>query len=132
MGSTNSSGRQTQIPQSKVPAQIDRPRLMIALAEEFFEAAHKLAPGISVSMSPEALEEYHKLMATGLGVLDAILKHGKMPPRMEANIRLRYAGVLYEETENSMEAESTLGKGIALCDRVCTANHYVYTSNTLG
>jgi len=100
------------------PVAIDIPVLIVSLAEEYFDTAHKLAPAVSISMPKEALDEYHKLIATGLGLLDTALKRVKMTPRVEANMRLRYAGVLHEETENSMEAETALGKGIVLCDRV--------------
>jgi hypothetical protein len=37
---------------------------------------------------------------------------------MEAKVRLRYAGVLFEETENYMEAETALSQGIILCEQV--------------
>ncbi|KAF4628076.1 hypothetical protein G7Y89_g10079 [Cudoniella acicularis] len=100
--------------------QADRSMLLLSLAEEYFDAAHKLAPSLSLSMTPANIEEYEKLIATGLGCLDAALKRVRLPPRLEANVRLRYASVLYEETENTMEAEITLSKGIALCER----NHY--------
>lgn len=92
--------------------------LLVALAEEYFEAAHELAPAVAASMTDTDVHAYEKLIATGLGCLDTALKHVRLPPRLEANIRLRYAGVLYEETENSMEAEIALSKGLALCDRV--------------
>jgi len=101
------------------PVPIDLPMLIVSLAEEYFDAAHKLAPLVSTSMTAEALQEYHKLIAAGLGLLDTALKRVKMTPRIEANMRLRYASVLHEETENSMDAETALGKGIVLCDRVC-------------
>jgi hypothetical protein len=99
--------------------QLDRPFLLMSLAEEFFEAAHGLAPLVSLSRTRENVEAYEKLISTGLGCLDTALRHVRLSPRVEANIRLRYAGVLYEETENFMEAETVLSKGIALCDRVC-------------
>lgn len=91
----------------------------MSLAEEFFDAAHELAPSVALSMTKADVEQYEKLIAMGLGCLDTALKNVRLPPRIEANIRLRYAGVLYEETENFMEAETALSKGIALCDRVC-------------
>lgn len=34
-------------------------------------------------------------------------------------MRLRYAAVLREETENLMEAETALSKGVTICDKVC-------------
>ena len=61
------------------------------------------------------LNQYQKLIATGLGCLESALNEGRLEPRMEAKIRLRYAGVLVEETDNTMEAETSLSKGISLC-----------------
>lgn len=104
-----------------IPAQavsIDRPMLLISLAEEYFEAAHKLAPTTSLTLTTTTVEAYEKLISTGLGCLDTALKHVRLPPRTEATIRLRFAGVLYEETENYMDAETALSKGISLCERV--------------
>ncbi|TVY60746.1 MAU2 chromatid cohesion factor-like protein [Lachnellula suecica] len=98
----------------------DTANLLLALAEEYFEAAHALAPAISFSTTQANIETYDTLMATGLGCLDAALKRVKLAPRLEANVRLRYASILFEETDNSMEAETTLSKGIGLCER----NHY--------
>jgi hypothetical protein len=107
------------------PVTLDRSTLLMSLAEEYFDAAHKLAPAVSTEMTAANVDEYEKLVATGLGCLDTALKHVKLTPRVEANIRLRYAGVLYEETENFMEAETALSKGIALCERVPL--HFPYT-----
>lgn len=90
----------------------------MSLAEEFFEAAHSLAPSIALSMTSANVKAYEKLIATGLGCLETALKNVRLLPRVEATIRLRFAGVLYEETENFMEAETALSKGITLCDRV--------------
>jgi len=121
MGQRVSSQANTpQYPAPTRPATIDPAMLLMSLAEDYFEAAHALASSVSLSMAPAHLDEYHKLIAMGLGALDTTLKNiPKLEPRVEANIRLRYAGVLYEETENSMEAETALSKGIALCERVC-------------
>jgi hypothetical protein len=84
--------------------------LLISLAEEYFEAAHSLRAGNA--------GQYQELIAHGLGCLDTMLKRVKMAPRTEAKVQLRYAGVLFEETENMMEAETALSRGIALCERV--------------
>lgn len=91
----------------------------MALAEEFLDAAHAIAPLVSLSRTEENIRAYEKLISTGLACLDTSLRNVRLSPRVEANIRLRYASVLYEETENFMEAEIALSKGIALCDRVC-------------
>jgi len=98
----------------------DMAMLLISLAEEYFESAHNLAPSVVFTMTDGDINSYTKLIATGLGCLETALKNIKLPPRLEANIRLRYAGVLYEETDNYMEGETALSKGIALCER----NHY--------
>ncbi|TVY50069.1 MAU2 chromatid cohesion factor-like protein [Lachnellula cervina] len=98
----------------------DKATLLLALAEEYFEAAHALAPSTVFSMTPTNVDTYEHLIAMGLACLDTTLKRVKLTPRLEANVRLRYAGVLYEETENTMEAETALSKGIGLCER----NHY--------
>ncbi|RDL35012.1 Uncharacterized protein BP5553_06943 [Venustampulla echinocandica] len=118
--STPSFQNSTRMITSQNDSQPDKSVLLISLAEEFFEAAHKLAPSVSISMTPVNVETYERLIATGLGCLDIALKRARLPPRTEANVRLRYAGVLYEETENFMEAETALSKGIALCER----HHY--------
>ncbi|KAG9232471.1 cohesin loading factor [Amylocarpus encephaloides] len=91
--------------------------LLIALAEEYFDAAHSLGQMASASMTLQNVDSYERLIATGLTCLDSVLKNGKMAPRLEANVRLRYAGVLHEETTNTTEAETVLGKGIGICER---------------
>jgi hypothetical protein len=98
---------------------LDRPLLLMSLAEEFIDAAHGIAPSVALSRTGGNVEVYEKLISAGLACLDTALRNVRLSPRVEANIRLRYAGLLYEETENFMEAEIALSKGIALCDRVC-------------
>ena len=116
-------------PVQKASVEIDMLNLLISLAEEYFDAAHGLAPSVAASMTPENVDTYQKLIATGLSCLETALKNVKLPPRMEAIIRLRYAGVLYEETEDSIEAETALTRGIALCDRVCKCAPFIGLSN---
>jgi hypothetical protein len=91
---------------------------LVTLAEEYFTAAHELTGNLTSNMSAEGVDTYQKLIATGLGCLEASLRNSKLSPRMQANVRLRYAGVLLEETENYTEAEVALSKGIALCEQV--------------
>jgi hypothetical protein len=92
--------------------------LLIALAEEYFAAAHKLGPSVARGMVENLVDEYQKLIATGLGCLEAAFKKTRLAPKLEAKVRLRYAGVLFEETENYMEAETALSQGIILCEQV--------------
>jgi len=97
---------------------VDTPILLIALAEEYFAAAHKLGSSVARAMVEDLVDEYQRLIATGLGCLEAAFKKTRLAPRLEAKVRLRYAGVLFEETENHMEAETALSQGIILCEQV--------------
>lgn len=97
---------------------VDKQMLLITLAEEYFAAAHKSGSSVGRTTPQEFVEEYQSLIATGLGCLEAAFKKTKLAPRLEARVRLRYASVLYEETENYMEAETALSQGIILCDQV--------------
>ncbi|ESZ91967.1 hypothetical protein SBOR_7624 [Sclerotinia borealis F-4128] len=101
-------------------APLDYPLLMVSLAEEYFGAAHELAPAVAVAMTEKNVHEYHKLITLGLECLTIALKQLKLPARLEAKVRLRIAGIVYEETSNYAEAETMLGQGILLCER----NHY--------
>jgi Cohesin loading factor len=92
--------------------------LMVSLAEEYFEAAHSMTSDVARNMTTASLDEYQKLVATGLGCLEVVLRKMRLAPKLEARIRLRYAGVLFDETENYMEAETALSHGILLCEQV--------------
>lgn len=99
-------------------APLDYPLLMVSLAEEYFGAAHQLAPAVAVAMTEENVHEYYKLITVGLECLTIALKQLKLPARLEAKVRLRIAGIIYEETNNYTEAETMLSQGIILCERV--------------
>ncbi|KAL2432510.1 hypothetical protein ABEF95_012101 [Exophiala dermatitidis] len=88
--------------------QPDYPTLLCVLADDYLEAARKLT-----ALSAE----YYRLVATALGCLESTLTNFKLPPSREAQISLRYAQILYEETENYDEAETKLTKSIDLCER---------------
>lgn len=38
----------------------------------------------------------------------------RLQPRLEATVRLKYASVLHEETDNYMEAETVLSTGVGV------------------
>lgn len=100
------------------------------MAEEYIGAAHGMGPLAALSQREADSERYYKLMATGLGCMESVLKVGykcitrramlsklqnfRLHPRMEATLRLRYAELLSDETENYMEAETVLSKGVRL------------------
>jgi hypothetical protein len=49
-----------------------------------------------------------------MGCMDAVLKKFNMLPRDEAKLRLRYATLLVEETDNTTEIDEVLSKGVGL------------------
>jgi hypothetical protein len=92
--------------------------LLLHVAEDCFEKANAAAQQIARSMTASEVAEHHKLVATGLGCLNAALKSNKLWPRLEARLCLRYTSILIEETTNIAEAETTLTRGIAVCEKV--------------
>ncbi|OIW29773.1 hypothetical protein CONLIGDRAFT_654231 [Coniochaeta ligniaria NRRL 30616] len=102
---------------SHASVQVDTLSLLICVAEDCFAKARACVRDVGKSLNPDTVKEYHKLIATGLGCLDVAMQSNKIWPRLEARIRLRYASILVEETTNYMEAETTLMKGINLCER---------------
>jgi hypothetical protein len=96
---------------------VDYQVLLLSLADEYLNAAHRHGTKMALATRHGDLEEYYKLVATGLGCLEAVLKNWRLQPRKEALVRLRYARILFEETENDLEAETALSKGIDLCER---------------
>lgn len=98
---------------------IDYQSALLALSDDYINAAYSLSGSLSgAEVSEELLDSYQSLLATGMGCLDSVLKNYRIADaRKEARIRLRYASLLYEETENLTEAEECLSKGITLCER---------------
>lgn len=91
---------------------------MVAIAEECLDKARASSHDVAMSLCPNQVDEYQKLIATGLSCLEAAMQSNRLPPREDARVRLRYAAILQEETENLMEAETAIGKGITLCEKV--------------
>ncbi|KGO70680.1 Tetratricopeptide-like helical [Penicillium italicum] len=108
-------GKQTPSKATKPP--VDYQVLLLSLADEYLNAAHARGTTTSLTANETDVEEYYKLVATGLGCLEAVLKNWRLQPRKEALVRLRYARTLFEETDNDIEAETALSKGIDLCER---------------
>ncbi|KAI9841042.1 MAG: hypothetical protein M1838_003792 [Thelocarpon superellum] len=96
---------------------LNQQALLLSLAERYLEAAHSRGYRTALARRPSELEGYYRLIAIALACLEAVLQNWRLEPRAEAAIRLRYASVVFEETENDIEAETALSKGIALCER---------------
>lgn len=91
--------------------------ILVCVADDCFEKAQAAAPGLATSRDETGLREYYKLIATGLGCLDTAVRINKFPPRVEVKIKIRYASILSSETENLMDAETTLQSAIATCEK---------------
>lgn len=85
------------------------PSLLLSLADEYIDNARKLR---------ERTEDYHILMSTALGCLQVALKNFKLSPLRSAQLSLKYAQLLYDETNNLDDAEIALTKSIDLCERM--------------
>ncbi|RYP85477.1 hypothetical protein DL770_005035 [Monosporascus sp. CRB-9-2] len=115
--SSVSSTRSSAATPGLIPHHKDTNALLICVAEELLAKARNDASTVASSGDVKQLQEYQKIVATGLGCLEVVLSSNKLPPRLEARLQLRYANILSEETTNVMEAETTLTKGITLCER---------------
>ena len=107
----------TRSVQDAEPPPLDYQVLLLALADEYLDAAHGQGMVVALAQREAQMRQYYQLVAAGLGCLESLLQNYRHQPRMEALITLRYAKVLYEETSNDLEAEQALSKGIELCDR---------------
>ncbi|KAF1952003.1 hypothetical protein CC80DRAFT_453041 [Byssothecium circinans] len=91
--------------------------LILTAADEYIAAARSLGSLAAMTLKSADMDQYYKLMAAALGSMEMVLQKYTQAPRDEALLRLRYASLLVEETDNNPEIEETLSKGIALCNR---------------
>ncbi|KAF7507038.1 hypothetical protein GJ744_010966 [Endocarpon pusillum] len=103
--------------QESTASPVDYQILLLSLAEEYLDAAHGTSMLTALSQGDAQLDDYYKLVSTALGCMETVLKRFRLPPLKEAQLRLRFAQTLYDETENELEAETALSKGIDLCER---------------
>ncbi|KAL8791476.1 MAG: hypothetical protein Q9213_000093 [Squamulea squamosa] len=114
LSSTKPTAPKISVPQ--LPS-IDYQMLLLSLAEDYLAAAHCQGSLRALVDRKINMRRYYKLVATGLSCLEVVLKRSRLQPQMEATVRLRYASILYDETQNILEAEQMLSEGIKLCDR---------------
>ncbi|KAJ2993216.1 hypothetical protein NUW58_g1914 [Xylaria curta] len=118
-----SSTRSPALAPALIP-HMDTTSLLICTAEEFFTEARRGVRDVAATLDERSVHDYQKLIATGLACLEVAIGGNKLSPRLEALARLRYANILCTETNNVMEAETALTKGITLCERVATQNRF--------
>ncbi|KAK7185348.1 hypothetical protein DPSP01_011113 [Paraphaeosphaeria sporulosa] len=107
--------RSQHAPARPLPA--DLMVLILSAAEEYIGAARSLGSTVAMTLKPADLDQYYRLMATAMGCMETVLKKYNQTPRDEAILRLRYASLLVEETDNTQDIEEILAKGITLCNR---------------
>jgi hypothetical protein len=98
---------------------VDYQSVLLSLSEEYVSAAHTMSSRLcSPDATEEELPQYHKLIATALGCLESLLTNYRLrDARKEARVRLRFANLLFEETEDTVTTEEALSKGITFCER---------------
>lgn len=106
------------VPPTPTP-DVDYQSVLLSLSEEYITAAHSMSAHLcSRNATEEDLASYHQLIATALACLESVITTYRVHnAQKEARIRLRFASLLFEETENTMATEETLGRGIAFCER---------------
>jgi hypothetical protein len=101
--------------------------MLLSAADEYIAAARGMGSLLMRHQREADVRQYHKLLAAGLGCMDTVLRDFNMLPRDEAKLRLRYAGLLIEETDNTTEIDTVFSKQISLCNR-CRLQSLKYAS----
>jgi hypothetical protein len=101
--------------------------MLLSAADEYIAAARGIGARMVRNQREADVLQYQKLMATGLGCMDTVLRDFNLLPRDEARLRLRYASLLVEETENTAEIDEVLSKQMSLCGR-CRLQDLKYAS----
>ncbi|KAF2826344.1 hypothetical protein CC86DRAFT_370368 [Ophiobolus disseminans] len=117
--------KQAHPPPKALPA--DLSVMLLSAADEYIAAARGMGSLVIREKREVDLRQYHKLMATGMGCMDTVLRDFSLLPRDEAKLRLRYASLLVEETDNTTEVDEVLSKQISLCGR-CRLQDLKYAS----
>jgi hypothetical protein len=117
--------KHAHIPLKALPA--DLSVMLLSAADEYIAAARGMGALVVRDRREADIRQYYKLMATGMGCMDTVLREFNMLPRDEAKVRLRYASLLVEETDNTAEIDEVLSKQISLCGR-CRLQDLKYAS----
>jgi hypothetical protein len=100
---------------------VDYRLLLLQLSDQYITEARSLTGACAYDQEDADPERYFELMGAGMTCLATVLKQQNwmmgMPPRQAAMLRLRYATLLYEETEDDEQLGEFLSKSITFCDR---------------
>ena len=94
---------------------VDLQQLLLLLAEDYINDAHSMGSLVALYRRAEDMDMYNKRIATGLRCIEASLLNYRLLPRSEAFLILQYTNLLFQETENYVEVEKWLGKGVSKC-----------------
>lgn len=115
-GSVQSQTRPQYAPAKALPT--DLAVMLLQLADNYIDAARGMGSATALWQRQEDIDHYSKLMSTGLGMMDAALKKFNHSPRDQAKLMLRYASLLIEETDNHVDIEEVLSKGVCFYYRL--------------
>lgn len=97
---------------------LDYQQLLLALADEYINTARGMTAKLVRNMQEADVEQYHKLIASGLGCMESVLTNFTFhKPKTEARLVYRYCSLLFEETENDDVAHEILSKTVKMCER---------------
>ena len=90
------------------PPEPEYSKVLLSLADEYIDCAYS---------STDRSEDFHKLIATALGCMQATLENFQLEPLLEAQLTAKYVQILLDETEDYDEAEKVATRAIEICER---------------
>ena len=95
---------------------LDYQVLLLSLAEEYFNAAHGQGSLVALAQRGMEMDNYHKLVASGLGCLETVLKVGRRTARIPER-----PPSLRAELSTALEVTATVGSNSPVEIRECIA-----------
>ena len=92
---------------------MDYQQLLLLLAEDYINAAHGMGSLVALYRRSEDVQQYYKLIATGLSCLEASLTEFRLRPQVEAPLILQYCTLVFQETDNYDEMDRWLSKAVS-------------------
>ena len=90
------------------PPEPEYSKILLTLADEYVDCAYS---------STDRSEDFHKLIATALGCMQAVLENFQLDPLLEAQLTAKYVQILLDETEDYDEAEKVATRAVEICER---------------
>ncbi|PNS21491.1 hypothetical protein CAC42_1270 [Sphaceloma murrayae] len=101
-----------------VEDQSEQRLVLLSLADQYISSARSMSSTLALSDSESDHAPYRELMTLGLSCLDSAIKGWRVgDTKSIVRLRLQYATLLFEETDNDDLAQSVLSHGITACER---------------